>query len=243
MARRRVNTTKYEIIRTATTLFLEKGYSATTPKLICDELDISTGNLTYYFPTKEHLLAILVDMLCSYQGKVVHNIVEEGATSLLALSLEMATMAVICEENEIAKDLFLSAYSSPMALEIIRKNDALRSMHIYCEFCPDWTEQQYIEAEILVSGIEYATLMTTDYSVPIQQRITGALDNIMKIYNVPESIRQQKIEKVLSMDYQTLGRNILEQFKQYVNETNENTFENLLNGSGQPIHSHKEVTL
>ena len=234
MARRRVNTTKYEIIQTATTLFLEKGYSATTPKLICDTLDISTGNLTYYFPTKEHLLSVLVEMLCGFQGQTIQNMVqEEGKTSLLAVCLELATMSAMCEESEIAKDLFVSAYSSPMSLEIIRKNDALRAMQIYNQFCPDWTEQQYIEAEILVSGIEYATLMTTDYSVSIESRITGALDNVMKIYNVPDSIRRQKIEKVLSLDYRALSRQILENFKQYVDETNEHTFEALLGSASK----------
>ena len=59
----RVNTTKYEIIQLATKQILEKGYSATTPRAICEELELSTGNLTYYFPTKEHILAVLVQMM------------------------------------------------------------------------------------------------------------------------------------------------------------------------------------
>lgn len=229
MARRRVNTTKYEIIRYATKLFLEKGYSNTTPKLVCDALDISTGNLTYYFPTKEHLLVVLVEMLCKFQGNTIKSMVqEEGITSLLAICLELATMASMSEESEIAKDLFLSAYSSPLCLEIIRSNDTQRAMRIYSEFCPDWTEQQYIEAETLVSGIEYATLMTTHDSVSLEARITGALNNILRIFNVPEELRQQKIGKVLAMDYRALGRSVLEQFRKFVDQTNEQTFEALL---------------
>lgn len=229
MARRRVNTTKYEIIQTATKLFLEKGYSATTPKLICDTLDISTGNLTYYFPTKEHLLAVLVEMLCSFQIKTIQDMVqEEGITSLLAVCLELATMAAMSEESEIAKDLLLSAYSSPICLEIIRKNDTLRSKHIYSAFCPDWSEQQYMEAEVLVSGIEYATLMTVSDTVPLETRVTGALNNIMQIYNVPEETRKLKISKVLSMDYRALSRHVLDSFRQFVDQTNEQTFEALL---------------
>lgn len=234
MARRRVNTTKYEIIQTATQLFLENGYSATAPKQICDELDISTGNLTYYFPTKEHLLAELVKMLCSFQGKTLQSMVqEEGTTSLLAVCLELATMAAMSEESEIAKDLFLSAYSSPMCLEIIRKNDTQRSKYIYSEFCPGWSEQQYVEAETLVSGIEYATLMTTHDSAPLETRITGALNNIMMIFNVPEEIRKVKIRKVFFLDYRALGRRVLEQFRQFVEQTNEHAFEMLLSGTGE----------
>lgn len=232
MARRRVNTTKYEIIRQATKLFMERGYSATTPKLICDALDISTGNLTYYFPTKEHLLAVLVEMLCSFQGKTMQDMVrEEGTTSLLAVCLELATMAAMSEESEIARDLFLSAYSSPMCLEIIRKNDTQRSKLVYGDFCQGWSEQQYIEAEILVSGIEYATLMTTDSSVSLETRITGALNSIMVIFNIPEATRALKISKILALDYRALGRTVLNDFRAFVAETNEHAFEQLL-GTG-----------
>ncbi len=232
MARRRVNTTKHEIIRIATKLFLEVSYSHTTPKLICEELDISTGNLTYYFPTKEHLLAVLVEMLCSFQGKIMQDMVEEeGRTSLLAVCLELATMAAMCEESEIAKDLFLSAYSSAMCLEIIRKNDTQRAKHIYHEFCPGWSEQQHVAAETLVSGIEFATMMTTHDSAPLETRITGALNNVMMIYNVPEETRKQKIRKVLSLDYRALAKRVLGQFKDFVEKTSEQTFDALLGGT------------
>lgn len=232
MARRRVNTTKHEIVQLATRLFLEKGYSATPPKLICEELDISTGNLTYYFPTKEHLLAVLVEMLCRFQGKTMNDMVqEEGRTSLLAVCLELATMVAMCEESEIAKDLFISAYSSPLCLEIIRKNDTQRAKHIYSEFCPDWSEEQYVAAETLVSGIEFAIMMTTNDSAPLETRIIGALNNIMRIFNVPEETRQQKLKKVLALDYRALARRVLKQFREFVDQTNEHTFEVLLNGT------------
>ncbi len=230
MARRRVNTTRYEIIQTATRLFLEKGYSETTPKLICEELDISTGNLTYYFPTKEHLLAELVEMLCTFQGKLLQSVMEEGETSILAVCLELATMAAMSEESEIAKDFFVSAYSSPKCLEIIRQNDAERAKRIFSPYCPDWTDLQYIEAEILVSGVEYATLVTTADTAPLENRIAGALNNIMLIFHVPQETRNQKINKILSHDYRSVGRRILKQFKEFVEQTNEKTFEMLLEG-------------
>lgn len=228
MSRRRVNTTRLEIIQLATEMILSAGYSATTPKRICDELDISTGNLTYYFPTKEHLLAVLVEMLCDFQGKTLQSTVNEGSTSLLAVCLELATMAAMSEESEVAKDLFVSAYSSPVCLEIIRRNDAQRSRSVFGEFCPGWTDEQFIEAETLVSGIEYATMMTTGDSTSLENRITGALNNIMRIYNVPEDIRTVKINKVLAMDYRAVGRRVLDEFRAYVKETNEQILEDVL---------------
>lgn len=235
MARRRVNTTKLEIIQTATRMFLEKGYSATSIKAIADQLDMSTGHLTFYFPTKDHLLAKLVDMLCSFQWAMVKRYVEEGESLLMAVCLELTSMAAICEENEVAKDFYLSAYTSPLTLEIIRKNDGQRAKLVFGEYCQDWAEEQFAEAETLVSGIEYATMMTTEDSAPIDTRISGALNNIMMIYQVPEETRRQKIQRVLAMDYTAIGRAVLQEFIAYIEETTEQAFEELLEGKGSGL--------
>ena len=164
MARTRVNSTKLEIIRVATNMFLEKGVTATTAKNISDELGISTGNLTFHFPTKEHILAELVELLCDFQGKMMELEAKEGVSSIMAICLEFATMAAICEEDEIAKDFYISTYKSPMCLAIIRKNDIRRAKQVFKEYCSDWSDERFEEAEILVSGIEYSTLMTSGVS-------------------------------------------------------------------------------
>ena len=43
------------IINTGTKLYLENGFRNTANKQICNQLGISTGQFTFYFPTKEHL--------------------------------------------------------------------------------------------------------------------------------------------------------------------------------------------
>ena len=227
MSRKRINTTKIEIIQVATRMFLEKGFSATSAKSICEELEISTGNLTFYYPTKEHMLAVLVELLCDFQWKMMEKEVNEGYSSLMAVCLELTAMAAMCEEDEIAKDFYLSIYSSPLTLEIIRKNDVERAKTVFAEYCADWNEVNFAEAEVLVSGIEYATLMTTADSSPLAVRIAGALNSIMMIYNVPEELRKAKVEKVLAMDYRSIGRRILKEFKKYVEEVNDQAFNEL----------------
>ncbi len=220
--------TKLEIIQVATRMFLEKGYTNTTTKAICDELEMSKGNLTFHYPTKEHLLAVLVDMLCEFQWKLMEEEAGDGISSVMAICLEMMSMASACEKNEIARDFFVSVYSSPMTLDIIRKNDAKRAKKVFAQYCEGWSDEQFAEAEILVSGIEYSTLMTTDFSVPLGTRISGALNQIMTIYNVPEETRKMKIQKVLAMDYHSIGARILSEFIEYVEKVNEQAFEELI---------------
>ena len=212
--------TKNKILRVSTTMFLEGGYSKTSPQMIAKELKVSTGNLTYYYPTKEHLLAVLTDLLCKYQWKLIKDEADGGMSSLLALCFELMTMAAACEESEVAKDFFVSTYQSPKCLEIIHNNDTARAKEVFAQYCPDWTDEQFREAEILVAGIEHATLNAIDKTVPLETRISGALNAIMTIFNVPEEIRRIKIEKVLAMDYRSIGKRIFNEFKEYVEKEN-----------------------
>lgn len=228
--RRRTNTTKTEIIQVATRMFLEKGYTNTSIKAISEELDISTGNLTFYFPTKEHLLAILVEMLCAFQWKMMGRAADEGKTSLMALCLELPAMAAICEEKPAVKDFYLSSYTHSMTLSIIRRADAEKAKKVFAPYCRNWENKHFDEAELLVSGIEYATLMTAPDSPPMDIRVAGALNSILQIYGVPKEVRESKIQRVLATDCYQIGRQVLQEFMQYIEQENEQALENLMAG-------------
>ena len=201
---RRINRkelTRKEIIRVAANCFLKDGYSKTTINAICKTLKMSPGNLTFHFPTKEHLLAELVGMLCKYQQKMMEEELKEGYSSVMVVCLEFLTIASACEQDEIAKEFFLASYTSPLSLERIRKSDIERAKVVFRDYCLEWTEEKFEAAETLVSGIEYATLQTTSTSATLELRIREALDLILNLYHVPAEIRQQTIEKILSLNY------------------------------------------
>lgn len=216
---------RLEIVQQAVKLIFENGYTATSPKTIAAALDISTGNLTYHFKTKDQILAVLIELLTDFQWKTVQEVVEDGETPLAALCFELTAMAAMCEESEIARDLYAAAYTNLRSLEIIRKSDMARAKKVFAEFCPDWTDEMYAEAELLVSGIEGATLLTTSDSPSLEVRIAGAMNQILGIYNVPEERRKLKIDKALSLDYRNYGQNLFDNFKNYVFELTDKSFE------------------
>jgi AcrR family transcriptional regulator len=228
LAKHKAISTKLEIVKTATRLIWEKGYTAMSTRMVAAELDISVGNITYYYPSKDDLLSILVNSLCKFQRKFIEDVAEDGISSVMAVCLELMTMTSACESNPIAKDFFISSYQSPMTLKIIRENDTERSKEVYKEYCKRWTDEQFAEAEVLVSGIEYATLMSLDEDIPLETRIAEALDKILYVYNVPKKIRETKIKKALSYDYKHIGERIFKEFKEYVDKTTEETFEQIL---------------
>ena len=93
---------------------------------------------------------------------------------------------------------------------------------------PEWTEEQFAEAEVLVSGIEYSTMMTAGDPVPLETRIKGALNIILDIFGIPEDIRRNKIGKVFAMDYRSIGKQVIADFNEYVKETNDRAFLDLV---------------
>ena len=220
--------TKLEIVTEATKQFLEKGYTNTSANAVAKALGMSQGNLTFHFPTKEHLLVVLVDMLCDFQWKRMEIEANDGRSSIMAICLELTSMASACESDEIIKDFFLSAYSSPLCLDIIRKKDSTRAKKVFGAYRPNWTDEQFAEAEILVSGIEYATLMAAGDPVSLETRITGALSSILSIYGISEEMRNIKLKKVFALDYMSLGKHVLEDFKKYVTTSNDEAFHALI---------------
>ena len=222
MAKRERFQTRLEIIKLASEMFLTQGYTETSTKKLANELDISVGNLAYHFPTKEHLLAELTTKLCDYHLIVMEAEIDEGQTSLLAYLLELTSMMAICEENEVAKDLYASVYKNPMSLKIIRQADAEKIRHIFDVYCPEWSVSDFTLTENAVSGIEYASIMKENAEVfTLEQRIVKTLNMVMKAYNVPEEVRQQKIQKVLSIDYRKIGRQFIDGFTEYVETLNQ----------------------
>ena len=219
---------KLEIVREASRQFLKKGYSATSISMISKALQMSPGNLTYHYPSKEHLLEALVDLLCNFQWKRMEEEAAEGYSSVMAICLELASMASACEQDAVIKDFFLAAYTSPLCLGIIRKNDAVRAQEVFGSYRPGWKKEQFVEAEILCSGIEYATLMTAGDPVSLETRVAGALHNMLGIFGIPEETRQSKIQRVFDLDYRKLGKLVMEEFKEYVEQANEQALLDLL---------------
>ena len=207
--------TRYEILQCATRLFLEKGYTDSYVTTISKTLQISTGNLTFWFPTKEHILAELVRELFAFQWEV-----EEKEQDLLAVYLfELALIASVCEDNPNIKDLILAVYTHSLSLAVIREYDTKRAKSTFGKYCTAWTDADYMLAENVASGIEYAMFRTENTeSVTFEQRVTSSLDAIMKLYEVPKEDRDKLIAEVMVMDYRGKGSRVFEMFCGFVEE-------------------------
>ncbi len=233
------------MLQLASKKFLEYGFTGTNKLSIAKELNISTGNINFHYPTNEHLLTEFVKELCDFQWRMIDILEHEDKSPLLALCIEFATMVAAAEENEAIRDIYLSAYRYPMPLAVIRENDIKKTQQIFSEFNPDWTDEQFIVMENLYSAIEYGMFSSAGQEdTSLDLRIACGLDAAMRLYNILEALRNQKIEKIIAMDYRSLGRKILADFKDYITAVNwqavETTRQKML-AKSQKSKSIKEV--
>lgn len=212
-------TTKQEILQVASRMFMELGYSNTYPRLIAEELGIKAPNLIYHYPTKEHLLLAVVEMLCDFQYKMLEDETNRDISLVGAVCLEKMTVAVACDESEIARDLFINVFQGELCRNYLRHNHVERAKKILAKECAGRTDEEFHEAEILVMGLQYAAIIPTDANVPVKTRIAGALNQILSIYNVDEETRKKAIESVLAKDCREISKRVLNEFADYIEIT------------------------
>ena len=216
-------TTKYEIVQTASEFFFTEGFSNTSPRMIAEKLGLSTGNITYYFKSKEHLLLTIVEELCNFQWNMLKAEIDRGIGSAASICLETMTVAVACEENEIARDFFIATFQSELCRNHLRQNHVERAKKIFAAECAGWTDEQFHQAELLVQGLQYSAIVPTDANIPLKMRLSGALNQILSIYNVNEKTRQEEIQKVLDKDCREISKRVLKAFTGFVKEKNAKT--------------------
>ena len=112
--------------------------------------------------------------------KTTEDATDEVKSSLLAYYLELTTMAAIAETNEQMREIYLSSYTYPMTLDRIRLNDCEKLKCVFGAYCAGWTDERFFATECIVSGIEYAILMTTEHFASLPERIRSALNAIGK---------------------------------------------------------------
>ena len=216
-------TTKYEIVQAASAFFFTEGVSNTSPRMIAEKLGLSTGNITYYFKSKEHLLLTIVEELCSFQWKMLEAEIDKGIGSAASICLETMTVAVACEESEIARDFFIATFQSELCRNHLRQDHVDRAKKIFAAECDGWTDEQFHQAELLIMGLQYSAIAPTDANVPLKMRISGALNQILSIYNVDEKKRQEEIQQVLDKDCRKISKRVAEAFTGFVKNKNEKT--------------------
>ena len=201
------------VIRAATKLFLQNGYTKTTFKMIEKDSGVKVGNITYYFHSKEELLKVLVEELMDFHATMLEDIQKSDGDNLFAYAMEITAQIALCENNQSAWDLYSSSYNLPQTYEVIKTWAAEKNYNLFRDRLTDWTERDFKDIEEVASGIEHAALKSVCIrNFTLDKKISLFLDSLLMLYRVSEEERKKIIEKVLALDYIKIGQEMFEKF-------------------------------
>lgn len=201
------------IIRVAAKLFLENGYTKTTFKMIEEESGVKVGNITYHFHSKEELLKVLIEELMDFHSTIIENMQDESGDDLFSYAMEVTAQIALCENNKSAWDLYYSSYNLPQIYEFIKLWAAEKNYNLFHNMLPEWTENDFRNKEIVASGIEFAALKTfCDRNLTLDKKVSVILDSMMMLYEVQNEKRKEVIDKILTMDYEKIAKDMFEKF-------------------------------
>ena len=205
--------TEIRIVRSATKLFLENGFSKTTHRMIAEETGIGLGTITYHFKTKEELLELLIEELMDFHFDIIEEYNNKFKDNLFSYTLEIVVQIALCENNEKAWDLYYSAYSHRITFDFIKSWAAKKNYFLLSEKLPNLNESDFNALENITSGIELAAFtFPCDRYFTLDDKIRLILDSLLKIYDISENERKEAINKVLALEYDKIAMEMFDKF-------------------------------
>ena len=217
MAHRENNATRQAIINVALNKFLSNGFNKTSAKMICDEVGISPGNLTFWFPTKADILLEFTKKIMEYHKKFIEGFKGKGAENLYIYCLEIVVQTALCEERENIRDIYYSMYSEPLTMAFLKDWTAEKNLDILGSYLPDWDLTRFRRATNVTCCIERSALSepwTEDYT--LEDKIWLTLTCLLKIYDFEKEDRETVISQILATDYHKIKNEMLKQLDEFL---------------------------
>lgn len=200
------------ILCTAARLFLSRGYTATTLRLIAKEADVNIGSLMYTYESKENILCSLVSFVLDGQFAQAEKLLD-GVTEdpLLFWAAETTLQLYIAESSEHIRELYLAAYSHPKSAALIYQVIAEKMQHYFKEYYPHYESKDFYELEIATGGIIRGFMsVPCDMYFTMERKVRRYLETAFLVYKIPEKRIQEAITFVSQIDFKTAAPQVVD---------------------------------
>lgn len=200
------------ILRTATGLFLHKGYTATTLREIAKESGVNIGSLMYSYESKENILYDLVTHALEGQFRATEKILQ-GMTEdkLLFWAAETTLQLHMAESSEQVRELYLAAYSSQKSAAQIYQVISEKMQAYFQPFYPQYEAKDFYELEIATGGIIRGFMaVPCDMYFTMKRKVKRYLETTFLVYKVPEEKIQEAIQFVSTIDFSAVAQQVIE---------------------------------
>jgi len=188
-----------KIIKIAISLFMAKGFKATTTRQIISEANIRNGTLYHYFKNKDDILKyILVDAFAEITKRAERLLGEEN-NLVMHFSLQIALTLKIVDKDPRIADLYTEAYRSWLIMEKLLPDLVEQSEKSFLEYSPQMTKEEHYTRALAILGCMYGFIAEGHYhkTIDFEKKVYVLLDMVLSSFNVEKKERVRFIEKSL----------------------------------------------
>ena len=211
---------KKMVLSTASRLFLEKGYTATTLREIAKESGVNIGSLMYLFESKENILCELVTFVLDGQFHATEALIQ-GLTDdkVLFWAAETTLQLYMAECNEEVRELYIAAYSMRKSSEIIYQTIAGKMAHYFGEYHPNYETKDFYELEIASGGIIRGFMsVPCDMYFTMERKVKRYLETSFLVYGIPREKILEAIDFVSHFDFKSIAGQVVDSMLAKLNQ-------------------------
>ena len=203
---------KKRILSTSVRLFLEQGYSNTSPTQIVKEADVTVGSFYNIFKSKSDVLTSLCEFMFENQFDIAAEIVGKDVSGPMIYAVETSIQLTLAELNENIRDIYLEVYTDPDLLDLVQHKTTKELGRLFGKYLPENRESDFYEMEIGSAGVMRGYMAKKcDMYFSLEQKLKRFLWISLVIYKVPENEIRQIVDMVLKLDIRNVAASVMHQ--------------------------------
>lgn len=216
--KREKNHTRQMILRSASKLFIEKGYSETRIRDIAADSKVQYSEVFRIFGDKDRILSELVGLVIDYQFVTTENVLKNITNDkLLHYAFETVLQLYVAESLEHIREMYAVSYSLPHSSKVIYRTITSKLEEVFRDSHPDLDTKDFYELEIATAGIMRGFItVPCDMYFTMERKIHRFLETTLKIYDVSQDKLNEVLEFVHKFNFQDIANELLRNLFNYL---------------------------
>lgn len=216
--KREKSSTRSLILKSASKLFIEKGYSETRIRDIAVDAKVQYSEVFRLFNDKDTILSELVGLVIDFQFLTTEKILKNiTSSSLYKYAFETVLQLYVAESIEHIREMYAESYSLPHSSKVIYRTITSKLEEVFKSYLPTYDTKDFYELEIAAAGIMRGFItVPCDMYFTIERKTRRFLETTFKLYEVPSTTTEEVIEFLKQFNFQDIANELLKNLHNYL---------------------------
>ena len=209
--KREKHSTRSLILKSASKLFIERGYSETRIRDIAADAKVQYSEVFRLFKDKDTILSELVGLVIEFQFDLTEkHLAGITDSKLFKYAFETVLQLYVAESVEHIREMYAVSYSLPHSSQVIYRTITSKLEEVFKETNPHLDTKDFYEYEIATAGIMRGFItVPCDMYFTMERKIRRFLETTFRIYKLSDEEIEEIINFVSQFKFQDLANELL----------------------------------